>query len=72
MLIAWVSHTFKIQRNPNIQITPVYDQQIFRTEFEIIMKVRVTHALFSFLRLAMRVARSYQGWKTWILAMRHT
>jgi hypothetical protein len=72
LVIGWVSQTFRIQRMPSIQITPVYDQQIFRTEFKIIMKMRFIHALFSFSRLAMRVARSYQGWKTWILAMRHT
>jgi hypothetical protein len=64
-LLGLLSQLMKLRTEPRMQVQPVYQGTIFRSELRCIVEIRLGFALLAGVKLLMRMRKSKGGIRAW-------
>ncbi len=64
-IIGFISTKIKLQAEPELSVSPQYNQTAFSTEMFSVLKIRLAHALWANVNLLCRIMKVKGGFKTW-------
>jgi len=68
-IVGYVSKHIRLRILPKLNITPLYNEKVFTTRINSILKLRTSYALFAVILLVVRLLRARGGVKAWRRAL---